>query len=233
MKYIIAGLGHFGASLAERLTAQGHEVIGIDNSMQLVDLYKEKITHTVCMDTTDELAVSGLPVKDTDIVVVSIGEEQGANLMTTAVFKNLQVKKLVSRAINPLHEKILQAIGVDEIVHPEEETSARWARKLSNRNVVDSFELTDEYSVVKTLMPEEYAGKTIEEVKIYRKFRLLVLGAIEKVDTHSFLGKKTQSTVQKVARPGLVFGADDLLVLYGSNRDIQQFLQSKNRLENI
>lgn len=74
MKYIVVGLGNFGASLAEKLTAQGNEVIGIDTRMAKVDLYKERISHTICMDATDEFTVSGLPLKDTDVIVVAIGE---------------------------------------------------------------------------------------------------------------------------------------------------------------
>lgn len=65
MKYIIVGLGSFGASLAEKLTTQGNEVIGIDNKMSKVDILKEKISHTICMDATDEITVSGLPLNDT------------------------------------------------------------------------------------------------------------------------------------------------------------------------
>lgn len=63
MKYIIVGLGNFGASLAQKLTVQGNEVIGIDNSAAKVDAYKEKISHTICMDSTDEFTVSGFPSK--------------------------------------------------------------------------------------------------------------------------------------------------------------------------
>src|SRR5690625_789956 len=120
MKYIIVGLGSFGSSLGAKLTAQGNEVIGIDIQMSRVNNYRERLSHTIQMDATDEFAVSGLPIKDTDVVVIAIGEEQGDNIMATALFKNLQVKRLISRAENPLHEKVLQAIGVDEIVRSEE-----------------------------------------------------------------------------------------------------------------
>ena len=98
MKYIIVGLGSFGASLAEKLTGQGNEVIGIDIKMNRVDALKEKITHTICLDATDESTVSGLPLKDTDMVIVAIGENQGTNVMVTALFKNLKVKKLISKS---------------------------------------------------------------------------------------------------------------------------------------
>lgn len=230
MKYIIFGLGNFGASLAQKLTEQGNEVIGIDSSMARVDAFKEKISHTICMDATDEFTVSGLPLKDTDIVLVAIGEDQGANIMTTALLKNFEVKRLISRAINPLHEKVLQAIGVDEIVHPEEETAERWAKKLCLSNVVDSFELNDDYSIIEAKVPIDYIGKTVREVGFRRKFNLLVLTTIQKIEVKSILGKtKTESHIQGVASADNQLEADDILVLYGSNKDLQIFLKQKLR----
>lgn len=228
MKYIIIGLGNFGASLAQKLTEQGNEVIGIDTSMSKVDTYKEKISHTICMDSTDEFTVSGLPLKETDIVLVAIGEDQGANIMTTALLKNFEVKRLISRAINPLHEKVLQAIGVDEIVHPEEETAERWAKKLCLSNVVDSFELNDDYSIIEAKIPAEYIGKTVREVGFRREFNLLVLTIIKKVEVKSIVGKsKIISQIQGVASADNLLEADDILVLYGSNKDMQIFLKQK------
>lgn len=227
MKYIIVGLGSFGAPLSLKLTAMGNEVIGIDIRMEKVDLYKEKISHTICMDATDEFTVSGLPLQATDVVIVAIGENQGANIMATALFKNLQVKRLISRAINSLHEKVLQAIGVDEIVHPEEETAARWAKKLSLNNVIDSFELNDEFSVIEASVPKEYVGKTIEEVDFRRKFNLLILTSIKKSEVKGFIGKnKAEISIKDVAKPDLLLYEEDILVLFGSNKNLQRFLKS-------
>ncbi len=228
MKYIIFGLGNFGASLAKKLTEQGNEVIGIDTSMEKVDAYKEKISHTICMDATDEFTVSGLPLKETDIVLVAIGEDQGANIMTTALLKNFEVKRLISRAINPLHEKVLQAIGVDEIVHPEEETAERWAKKLCLSNVVDSFELNEDYSIIEAKVPNDYIGRTIREVGFRREFNLLVLTIIKKVEVKSKVGRsKIETQIQGVASADNELHADDILVLYGSNKDLQIFLKQK------
>lgn len=228
MKYIIFGLGNFGASLAEKLTEQGNEVIGIDTNMAKVDAFKERISHTICMDATDEFTVSGLPLKETDIVMVAIGEDQGANIMTTALLKNFQVKRLISRAINPLHEKVLQAIGVDKIVHPEEETAERWAKKLCLSNVVDSFELNQDYSIIEAKVPEGYVGKTVREVNFRREFNLLVLTIIKKVEVKSILGKsKMETQIQGVASADNILELNDILVLYGSNKDLQSFLKKK------
>lgn len=225
MKYIIVGLGSFGGSLAVKLTEEGNEVIGIDTHMEKVEAYKEKISHTIAMDATDEFTVSGLPLRDTDVVIIGIGENQGANIMATALFKNFQVKKLISRAINPLHEKILQAIGVDMIVHPEEESAERWAKKLCFKNVIDSFELSDDYSIIEANVPPEIYGKTIVEVGFRNKYNLLVLTKIRQSEVKSVVGHvRTELVVHGVATPDMVLRETDILVLYGSNKDLQRFL---------
>ena len=227
MKYIIVGLGNFGASLAEKLTINGNEVIGIDTSMSKVEALKEKISHAICMDATDMYTVSGLPLKETDIVIVAVGEDQGANIVVTALFKNLQVKRLISRAINPLHETILQALGVDEIVHPEEETAERWAKKLCLCGLVDSFAVSEEYSIVEASLPNQYEGKTVKEINFREKYNLLILTTIKSTQVKSIVGRnKTINKVQGVASPDLMLEQNDILVLYGSNKDIQKFLKN-------
>lgn len=226
MKYIILGLGNFGASLSEKLTAQGNEVIGIDNRMERVEAFKERISHTICMDATDEFTVNGLPLKDTDVVIVAIGEDQGANVMATALFKNLKVKRLISRAINPLHEKVLLALGVDEIVHPEQETAERWAKKLCMENVVDSYELSDDFSIIEATVPNEFVGKAIAEIELRMKYNLLILTTISKAEVDSSLGNKVKKNqVQGVVSPTHVFQSGEIMVLFGANKDLNAFLK--------
>ncbi|MCL7764691.1 TrkA family potassium uptake protein [Polaribacter sp. Z014] len=224
MKYIIVGLGNFGAPLAEKLTTQGNEVIGIDNNMAKVELYKERISHTICMDSTDESTVSGLPLSDTDVVIIAFGEDQGANVMTTALFKNLQVKRLISRAINPLHEKVLNAIGIEEIVHPEEESAERWAKKLCLTNVVDSFELSADFSIIEVNIPTRYIGSTIREIQLRRKYNILALTTIKKTKVRSIVGRsRNEEQVQGVIAPDTVLDENDILVIYGANKDLRNF----------
>ncbi len=226
MKYIIFGLGNFGSSLGQKLTEQGNEVIGVDVSMDKVDDLKEKMSHTVCLDSTDQFTVSGLPLKDTDVVIVAIGEDQGANIMTTAVLKNLNVKRLISRAITPLHETVLEAIGVDEIVHPEEETAERWAKKLCMKGVVDSFELSGQFSIVEVSVPKKYVGQTLQEVGFRRKHNVVVLTTIKKSQSKNMLGiNRNELQVQGVASPKTVLEENDIMVIFGDNKDIKNLLK--------
>jgi trk system potassium uptake protein TrkA len=226
MKYLIIGLGSFGASLAMKLTEAGNEVIGIDFNMEKVDSLKDKISHTIRMDATNLYAVSGLPLKDTDVVIVAIGEDQGANIMATAAMRNLNVKRLISRAISPLHENVLQAMGVEEVVHPEEETAERWAKKLTLKGLVDSFEINDNYSIVEVNVPDWCIGKTLGEIGFRRNFNLIVMTTIKKTEEKTRLGTKRKVfTVQGVASSATILNKDDIMVIYGDNRDLKKLLE--------
>lgn len=225
MKYIIIGLGNFGASLSEKLTRLGNEVIGVDSQMSKVEALKHRITHTICLDCTDASAVSSLPLKDTDITIVAIGEDLGANIMATALLKQLKVKRLISRAVSPLQETVLQAMEVDEIIHPEEETAERWAKKLNTKGVVDSFEISGDYSIVEITVPNVFIGKTIEEIGFRRNYAILVLTVIGKQEQTNMLGLKTVALcAQGVASPDTVLKESEILVIYGKNNDIQKLL---------
>ena len=226
MKYIIIGLGNFGASLGEKLTQAGNEVIGVDINMTKVNAFKEKISHTICMDASDSYTVSGLPLKDTDVVIVAIGEDQGANIMATAVLKKLNTKRLISRAITPLHETVLQAIGVDEIVHPEEETAERWANKLHLTNAFDSFVLNENYCLIEVRTPKIYIGKTIGEINFIKNHNILVLSTLsisKKQDTNGLVQKVTK--VNGIADANIRLKEEDYLLVYGQNDDIKDFLK--------
>lgn len=225
MKYIIIGLGNFGAPLGEKLTAMGNEVIGVDNHQTKVENLKETLSHTICMDATDEFTMKGLPWKETDIVIVAIGEDQGANIMVTAMLKNLKVNRLISRAINPLHEKVLRAIGVDEIVHPEEETAERWSKKLCLSNVVDSFELNEEYSLIEAKVPKKFIGKTVGSIQWRETYNLQVVTLIKEKEVKSVLGKtRSVSEIQGVISDDWKLEENHIIVLYGNNEDLNAFL---------
>ncbi len=229
MKYIIIGLGNFGLSLAEKLTKMGNEVIGIDNNYNKVEAVKERISHAICMSATDEYTMKGLPFKDTDVVIIAIGEDRGANVMASALVKKLHANKIISRAIDPIHETILEAMDIHTIVHPEEETAERWAKKLSLKGMVESFEISGKYSVVEIAIPTRCIGKKIEEIGFRNNYNLVFVTIIKKVAEKNFFGKtKRVNEVQGVVTYEAVLESGDILVLYGENEDIKKFIKNEN-----
>ncbi len=232
MKYIVIGLGIFGASVAEKLTEMGNEVIGVDISMSKVESIKEKITHAISLDATDVEAVKNLPLSDTDIVIVGIGEDKGANIMAAALMKQMHVKRLISRAVDPLQKMVLEAMGIEEIIHPEKETADRWAQRLNLEGVVDSFELDSDFSIVETKIPKEYHEKTVKDLDLKKQFNLLVLTTMKVSKTKNDLGAYTESAaVQGIARADTILYKDEIMVLYGHNKDIKHLLEEHRKFK--
>ena len=226
MKYIIIGLGNFGTSLAITLTDMGHEVIGVDKEMTLAESIKDQITHSICMDTTNQQAIKTLPLKDADTVIVGIGENEGASIMTTALLKKMGVERLICRAVSPIHQTVLETMNVQEIVHPEKEMAERLAMKMEFEHVVEAFSLTDKYKIAEVDIPKECVGKTIGAVNFPEEHNLSVLTIIRKKQRRNLLGViKPIQEVTGVIKRDMQLEEGDLLVIFGAREDIKKFVE--------
>lgn len=224
MKFIVFGLGYFGKALAIRLTELGHEVIGVDNDMDKVEKFKDKITHTVCLNSTDRDAVGSLPLKDANAVIVAIGEDEAASLMTTAVLKQFDIKRILTRAVSDLQKTVLEAMKIDEFIMPEEESAERLAVRLVNLNVVDSFKISDNYSIIEAKVPARYIGKTLAEANFTNQYKVIVLTTIKTKEIETKGVKKTIKEASGIATSGTRMEANDLLVIFGEMENINKLI---------
>ena len=223
MKFIVLGLGIFGKSLAIRLTEMGHEVIGVDNKMQRVEELKDDITHTICMNSTDREAVSSLPLKDADAVIVAIGEDEAASLLTTALLKQLNVKRIIGRVVSDLQKTVLDAMAIKEYVLPEVESAERLAMRLDLDEVIDSFKITEKYSIVEAIVPKRFIGKTIGQVDFINSYKVIVLSIIEQNTADGMLNIAKEAS--GIATANTVMEEGDILVLFGELLDIRALIR--------
>lgn len=226
MKVLIFGLGNFGHSLALNLTETGNEVIGIDLKMAKVELLKDRIAHAICMDSTNELAYEALPLKDTDLAIVAIGENEGAAIITTAILKKLTTCNIISRSLSPIHDTVLQAMGVDQIVHPEQEAADRLTRKINFKNVVDNFKIDDKYSISEMKSRPDFENKSLSELNFRARYNLNVITILRKREKTNILGRKVFfEEALGLPAPDTILHANDVLVVFGENRHIRRFCE--------
>lgn len=227
MKFAVFGLGNFGSNLALNLIQLGHEVIGVDNRMEKIEELKEHLTFAVCFDTTLSHSLSTLPLHDVDVAVVCIGENEGDSLLTTALLKQMKVKRIISRSISALHRTVLESIGVEEIVNPERESAERLARKLTLKNLINAFELTEDYSIAEIAAPADFAGKTILESKLKEEHNINVVTIIRKQRRANIIGiSREVRSVLGVVGAETVIDKGDTLVVFGAKKDIQKLAAS-------
>ncbi|MDG3583249.1 MULTISPECIES: potassium channel family protein [Galbibacter] len=224
MKIIIFGLGNFGTSLAMKLTESGNEVIGVDLKMEKVNLLKDKIAHAICLDATNELAYDSLPLKDAHIAIVAIGENEGAAIITTAILKDKTEAKIISRSLSPVHDTVLKAMGIKNIIHPEQEAAANLTGKINLKNVLDNFNLDDEYSISEIQAKDSFEDKTLQELDFRKKYNLNVVTIIRPCNKKNFLGNKIKKK-EVIGLPdnNTRIQKNDLLIVFGRNEDISNF----------
>jgi len=163
------------------------------------------------------------------VVIISIGEDEGANIKTTALMKQMNAKRIISRAISPLHEMILNAMGINEILHPEEVMAGKWAKKLNLKGVIDSFELAGDYHIIEAAIPKRFFGKKLEEIGLRRKYQVLVLSTIQQVQTKTIFGTAKQaSAIGELASGDTTLHGGDQFILYGKIKDIQRLLEEND-----
>ncbi len=226
MKFLIIGLGNFGASVATELTSMGHEVIAVDLDTQKVESFKDDITSTICMNCSDEHALVALPLKETDVAIVCIGEDFGSSIMATALLKKHKIKRLICRATSLMHESVLKSIGVDDIVFPEQETAIRLSRRLQLKGVVDSYQADDNHFIIKSYLPLAYDGLSIKEID-FGSYNLSFLSVLTAQTVENIFGEKIKKYYVNTHKinPDTKLTKDDLLMVYGKQKDIYNFFK--------
>lgn len=221
MKIIVFGLGNFGISLALNLSETGNEVIAVDKQIERVNLIKDKVSHAICLDSTNELAYEALPMKDANTIIVAIGESEGAAIITTAIIKKLSTAKIISRSLSGIHDTVLEAMGVTELVHPEQDSADRLTKKINFNTSLSHYQLDDTYTISEVMSKDAFTGKTLAELNEIDKFHLKVITIIRTRQKTNLLGKK-QTIKESIGEPidSTVVRDNDILVVFGKTKDI-------------
>ena len=180
-QFVIIGLGRFGSSIAKTLYSLGNDVLAIDKDEDIVQEIADSVTHAVQLDATDENALRSLGIRNFDVAVVTIGDNIQSSIMATLLVKELGVKYIIAKGHSDLHAKVLYKIGADRVVLPEKDMGIRVAHNLVSANILDYIELSDDYSVMEIQVLHEWAGKTLNELKLRSKYGINVM-AIKRGD---------------------------------------------------
>lgn len=207
--YVVIGLGRFGTNMALQLASQGCEVLAIDNSREAIQNIAEFVTKAVVADIRDKEILKTLGVHNFDCAVVAIGTDLAASVLATMNLKAVGVPYVVCKALDNTHREVLEKLGADRVVMPEQESAIRTAKGLVSPNVFEYIELSDECGIVEITAPSSWVGHTILKLNVRYKHGVNVI-AVKK-------GRKI-----KVA-PGAqyIIEQDDILVLIGESHNIK------------
>ncbi|MFE8695359.1 potassium channel family protein [Cytobacillus sp. FJAT-53684] len=210
-EFAVIGLGRFGGSICRALAEEGMEVMAIDNNEDRVNEFSMIATHAVVGDTTDESVVKSLGIRNFDHVIVAIGDNIQASILTTLILKELGVNKITVKAQNDYHEKVLRKIGADHVVHPERDMGRRIAHNIVSNNVLDYLELSEEHSIVEIVANQKLAGYSLIDLDIRAKYGINIVA----------IKRKNEIIVSPKADEGIQ--VNDILIVIGADIDINRF----------
>ena len=173
--YMVIGLGRFGTESAIRLCELGCEVLAVDKRDDLVQHVSNFVTHAVVADATDKDVLRALGAKEFDCAIVSIGTSLADSVMATMNLKELGVPYIVCKAHDDLYRQVLLKLGADQVVIPEQEQAARLARSLSDPNVLDYIELSEEYGIIEVPAPKRWLNKSLKELNVRAKLGVNII----------------------------------------------------------
>jgi trk system potassium uptake protein len=175
-RFIMLGMGTFGSALATQLAANGCRVTGVDNRREPLDLLKNVLHEAVIGDSTDREVLENLSVRDATAVFISLGEAISQSLLAALHMKELGARQVIVKGVTKEHGKILEHLGVDRVVFPEEEVARELADRMTWPNVLDYLPIDPEYSVAEVAMPASLSGRTLAEANLRSRIGVHVMG---------------------------------------------------------
>ncbi len=207
---VVIGLGRFGSSLASTLIEMGHEVLGLDADEERVQQHADMLTHVAQADTTNERTLRQLGVADAVTVIVAIGADVEASVLTTGALVDIGVPNIWAKALTESHGRILQRVGAHHVVFPEAEMGSRVARLVTGA-LIEYFALDDDFVLVEMQVPRNLADKRLGDTDLRANYKVTVVCI--KPEGQSFT----------YAESATLLGEHDLIVVAGHRGDIEHF----------
>ena len=176
---LLIGLGRFGKHIAIHLNQLGHQVMAVDNVEERVEAVLPFVTNAQIGDSTNADFLRSLGVPNYDVCIVAIGNDFQSSLETTSLLKELGARLVVSRAARDVHAKFLMRNGADEVVYPEKQLAKWTAIRYSADHILDYIELDEDHAIFEIMVPREWAGRTIGQIDIRKRYNITILGLKE------------------------------------------------------
>ncbi|PAF41575.1 TrkA family potassium uptake protein [Helicobacter sp. 11S03491-1] len=162
--YAVIGLGKFGSYMAKGLVEQGENVIACDNTRENFRDLQEDIEDLYVLDSTDKSALQEAGISELDVVIVSIGENIEASILTVMALKELGNKFVVAKAVSKTHGQILSKIGADKVIYPEREAANHLLTEMINSRAEVTI-ISENLKMCKMIAGETFGKKTLKEIQ--------------------------------------------------------------------
>ena len=215
-RFVVIGLGNFGSSVAKNLFSQGHDVVAVDTNGDTVDRIAGYVTRPVVGDAKNLSMMEKLGVRDADAGIVSTGDDITASILATMTLKDLNVQSIYVKVISGEHARIMERMGVDETIFPEQESGNNLANRLNSPGLLNFVSIINDFSIQEMVVPDPWIGRTLRELKLPREHGLSVIAV------HDML----QDEMHFPPDPDTKMKESDPLIVAGKTADLKRINRS-------
>lgn len=176
----ILGLGVFGFTIARTIAEYDYDVIVVDKDEEKISQLEPIIARGVVGDITDREILEAAGISLCDTVVISTGTNLESSVYALLHCKKLGVQRIVAKASSSLYKEVMEEMGADDVILPEQEAGLRWGKHLMRSNIEDIIELDQRTSILEFYPPSSWVGKTLQELDIRKHYFIHVIGIREK-----------------------------------------------------
>ncbi len=216
-RFAVIGLGNFGFHAAKALYEDGNEIVAIDLNKARVQAIDAHCSEAIVLEATDKEALKTLGLENMDGVIVSTGTKISTSILICLYLQEMGVKKILVKALDEDHEKILKRVGATDVIHPERDMALRISRALSQPNMLDFVPISDEFELVQVGPPRAFIGKSMKELNLRAKYNVHII-AIHEIVPENFL---------LVPPADFVIKDSDILIMLGKSEDIKRIKDLK------
>jgi len=224
-RYVVIGVGKYGSAIARNLASKGAEVVAMDVSAEKIENIKEEVSLAVAVDTTDKKALMAQGITDFDAAVVAIGENFEAVVLTTLNLIDLKIKRVIARASGANQNRILETMGVNEILSPEAEVAASISERLINPSITAFLQLPDNYEIAEIRTPPQVANRTLSDINLVDKYSLTLITLKREFEVQRDGETHTEEHILGVPKPETVIYDTDTLVVFGTLKNVKRFIE--------
>lgn len=174
-RFVVVGLGNFGASAAETLFESGHDVIAVDVDERKVDRIAPFVSQAAVGDGSELTILERLGAKSADAGLVSTGDDITASVLTTLALRDCGVEEIYVKVVSANHARVMERLGVTDTVFPERDSAHRLAKRISARTLLNFVELGPGFAAQEMAVPEQWIGKALRDLELPRRFGISVI----------------------------------------------------------
>ncbi len=224
-KFAVIGIGRYGITIARSLAQKGAQVFAFDNREERIEQIKDEVAFAVTMDTTDIKSLMSQSIEDMDAVVIAIGENFEATVLTAVHLMDLGVKRIIVRASGAHQRLILEKIGLNEILTPEDEVASAVREKLLNPSILSFLQLPDDYEIAEIVAPKGVINRTIKDIQFRNKYQLTLVTIKRAFEVNNKGVNVIEQHVLGVPASDTIVEESDTLVIFGTGANVTRFIE--------